>query len=170
MNTESESPRSRTQLSRGVLTSVSSLSTRHRILLVDDDPGVRSSLGAVLSGEGYVVVPVRDGLEAVSLAAAGRVDLVVLDLNMPRQNGWDTFEQLTREHPLLPIIVITARANQFFTAVSAGAGALLEKPLEIPVLLRTIARLLTEPEEARLARPAGRSAEFTYSHARPRGT
>ena len=55
------------------------------------------------------------------------------------------------------------RSNQLFTAVSAGAGALLEKPLDIPTLLQTIARLLTAPPAAHLARVAGRKADFFYS-------
>jgi len=56
---------------------------------------------------------------------------------MPVKNGWDTFEQLTREHPLIPVIIATARPNQLFTAINAGVGALLEKPMDIPMLLRT---------------------------------
>ncbi len=136
-----------------------------RILLVDDDPTVRDSLRDVLLGEGYVVVPATNGQEAVDLANQSTVDLVVLDLNMPIKNGWDTFEQLTRDHPTLPIIIITARANQVFTAVSAGAGALLEKPMEIPTLLRELERLLSETLEQRLARLIGKNSEFHYQPA-----
>jgi two-component system response regulator CpxR len=132
---------------------------------VDDDPGVRGSLGDVLVSEGYRVIPADDGQQAIELAASNAVDLVLLDLNMPRKNGWDTFERLSATHPLLPIIIVTARPNQLFTAVSAGVGALLEKPLDIPMLMRTIQRLLAESAEARLARLAGRETEFHYSAA-----
>jgi len=137
-----------------------------RILVVDDDPGVRTSLGDVLLTEGYAVFPAKDGQQAVELARSTEVDLVLLDLNMPVKNGWDTFEQLTREHPLVPIIIVTARPNQFFTALAAGAGALMEKPMDIPTLLRTIKRLLSEPPETRLARLAGRETDFHYFAAR----
>lgn len=139
-----------------------------RILLTDDDPGVRGSLSAVLVSEGYVVIPASDGQQALELAASTEVDLVLLDLNMPRMNGWDTFERLTAEHPLLPVIIVTARPNQLFTAVGAGVGALLEKPMDIPVLLRTIQRLLAESVETRLARIAGQETDFHYSAAHPR--
>ncbi len=88
---------------------------------------------------------------------------VLLDLNMPRKNGWDTFERLSAEHPLVPVILITARPNQLFTAVEAGVGALLEKPLDIPILLQTITRLLAESVERRLARLAGRDVPFRYA-------
>jgi CheY-like chemotaxis protein len=91
---------------------------------------------------------------------------VLLDLNMPVKNGWDTFEQLTREHPLLPIIIATARPNQLFTALSAGAGALLEKPMDIPTLLQTMEKLLAESAEQRLARLAGKETVFHYQSAK----
>ena len=137
-----------------------------RILLADDDAGVRGSLSAVLVSEDFVVIPANDGQQALELAASAPIDLVLLDLNMPRKNGWDTFERLTVEHPLLPIIIVTARPNQLFTALGAGAGALLEKPLDIPTLLRTIRWLLAESAETRLARLAGRETDFHYRAAR----
>ena len=93
---------------------------------------------------------------------------MLLDLNMPVKNGWDTFEQLTPEHPLIPIIIITARPNQLFTALGAGAGALLEKPMDIPTLLRTMKKLLVESAEQRLARLAGKKTEFHYKPATAR--
>ena len=138
---------------------------RRRILLVDDDAGVRGSLSDVLVSEGYVVIPANDGQQAIELAASAAIDLVLLDLNMPRKNGWEAFERLSAEHPLLPIIIVTARPNQLFTAVGAGVGALLEKPLDIPTLLRTIKRLLAESAETRLARLAGQATDFHYSAA-----
>jgi DNA-binding response OmpR family regulator len=126
-----------------------------RILLVDDDSTVRESLNDVLLAEGYFVIPAENGQVALNLATWSSVDLVLLDLNMPVKNGWDTFEQLTREHPLIPIVIATARPNQLFTALNAGVGALLEKPMDIPMLLRTIEKLLAESAEQRLARLAG---------------
>jgi DNA-binding response OmpR family regulator len=133
--------------------------------LVDDDANVRESLQDVLLAEGYVVIPAENGQQAVAMANESAVDLVLLDLNMPVKNGWDTFEQLTREHPLLPIIIITARSNQWFTALNAGAGALLEKPMDIPTLLGTMTRLLGESSEQRLARLVGKRTDFDYKPA-----
>jgi len=141
-----------------------------RILLADDDPGVRGSLSDVLVSEGYVVIPANDGQQALELAASDQVDLVLLDLNMPVKNGWDTFERLTAEHPLVPVIIVTARPNQLFTAMGAGVGALLEKPMDIKTLLTTIARLLAEPDSQRLARLAGQSTEFHYAAAPRQGS
>ena len=96
-----------------------------RVLLVDDDPGVRGSLSDVLVSEGCVVIPAENGQQALALADSAKLDLVILDLNMPVKNGWDTFERLTGRYPLLPVIIATARPNQLFTALGAGVGALL---------------------------------------------
>jgi DNA-binding response OmpR family regulator len=136
-----------------------------RILLVDDDPTVRDSLNEVLVAEGYFVIPAENGQQALDFADKLPVDLALLDLNMPVKNGWDTFERLTAENPLLPVIIITARPNQLFTALGAGVGALLEKPMDIPVLLQTMAKLLAESAEQRLARLAGKETEFHYKPA-----
>ena len=141
--------------------------TGKRILLVDDDPTVRDSLNDVLVGEGYFVIPAENGQQALDLANRFPFDLMLLDLNMPVKNGWDTFEQFTRKHPLIPVIIVTARPNQLFTALGAGADALLEKPMDIPTLLRTIAKLLTESAEQKLARLAGKGTEFHYKAATP---
>jgi len=138
-----------------------------RILLVDDDPAIREMLGRVLAEEGYAVFPAINGQEALDLAAAAEVDLVLLDLNLPVKSGWDTFERLTTERPTLPVVIITARPNQLFTALGAGAGALMEKPLDFPKLLRTLRVLLDEPVEIRLARLAGQRAEFHYATPEP---
>ena len=105
---------------------------QNRILVVDDDSSVREMLTRVLAGEGYLVWAAADGTAALEIAAAEKVDLVLLDLNLPGRSGWDTFERLTAEKPLLAVIIITARSNQLFTALGAGVGALLEKPLDFP--------------------------------------
>ena len=90
------------------------------------------------------------------------MDLAVLDLKMPVRAGWDAFERLTTTHPLLQIIIITARPDQYPLAVAAGAGAFMEKPLDLPLLLRTIDDLLIEPVERRLSQLADRQPIARY--------
>ena len=135
---------------------------KRKILLVDDDPGVRRMLVRVLEEEDYLVFPAGTGREALQRLAAKDIDLLLLDLSLPLENGWETLQRLNAENPCLPVIIITARSNQLFPAMASGVGALMEKPLDLPRLLRTIADLLAEPVEARLARTAGRSTEFHY--------
>ena len=136
---------------------------KKQILVIDDDASVREMLGRVLADEGYGVHAAAHGAEALEIAGTEPVDLVLLDLNLPRENGWDVFERLTTAHPLLPVIIVTARSNQLFPALAAGAGALLEKPPDFPTLLQAMSRLLAEDPLARLARMSGRAAEFIYN-------
>jgi CheY-like chemotaxis protein len=137
-------------------------SAAKKIMLVDDDSAIRQILLRLLTEEGYRVLPAANGFEALEFASLTRFDLVLLDLNMPQKNGWETFEQLTTDDPLLPIIVITARPNQLFPALASGVGALLEKPLDFARLLETIQHLLEEPPEVRRARIAGHPSVFSY--------
>ena len=140
-----------------------------RIRIVDDDPSVRKMLGRVLSNEGYRVDEAANGAHALEIVAAGQFDLMLLDLNMPRKNGWETFERLTSQHPWLPVIIITARPNQLFMSAGAGASALMEKPLDFPKLLETISVLLVEDPAEQIARNAGRLAAFYYHPVKTKG-
>lgn len=132
-------------------------SSAAHVLVVDDDAGVRTALGQLLRSEAYSVTLAANGQEALDRLEGGDIDLVLLDLNMPVKNGWDTFERITSVNPSLPIILITARPDQHRLAVAAGASALMEKPLNLPVLLTTIKELLAEPTARRWRRVAGHS-------------
>jgi FixJ family two-component response regulator len=81
---------------------------------------------------------------------------------MPVKGGWDTFERLTANNPLLAVIIITARPNQLFTSLAAGVGALLEKPLDFQNLLETVQSLLDESTDLRLKRLSGGRADLYY--------
>lgn len=98
----------------------------------------------MLESEGYVVDEACNGLETVRSAIRNQPDLVLLDLNMPHWDGWTAFSQLERVMPLLPVIVITARPNQYPKAVQLGVDAFMEKPLNIFILIRAIQRLINE--------------------------
>lgn len=128
---------------------------KRRVLIVDDDPAVRESIRKVLKAAGYEVTTAADGEEAAVQFVPEQIDLVLLDLNLPSRSGWDVFERLTTQHPSIPVIIITGMPNQYQIALAAGVGALMEKPIEVPVLLKTMDELLAEPEEARLRRMCG---------------
>jgi CheY-like chemotaxis protein len=110
----------------------------------------------VLENEGYRVLHAYDGTEALLVAMAHRdVALLILDLNLAGECGWDTFERLTTAMPLLQFFIITARADQHRLADAAGVGALMEKPLDIPKLLEVTRGLIAEDPRTRLARLTG---------------
>ena len=129
-----------------------------KVLIADEDAAVRESLSVVLKGAGYETVLAGNGQEAVNLFDPEKIDFLLLDLSLPIRDGWETFEKITRMAPELPIIIITSKVDQYNTALAAGVGALMEKPLDVMELLQTIEVMLAEPKEVRLRRLCG------YSH------
>lgn len=138
-----------------------------KILLADDDEEVLAALSGALESEGYEVIVAKDGREAIEHFHEEHIDIALLDLSMPVKGGWETFERLTTIHPLLPVIVITARPDQYPLAVAAGVGALMEKPLHLPLLLQAIEELLLEPVENRLLRITGKRPITRLLHTDP---
>ena len=121
---------------------------RKTILVVDDDEAVRNGLRGVLVSEGYKVVAARHGREAVQVFRVHPCDLALLDMNMPLRNGWGTIADLRALKSQLPAIIITARPDQRNVAREAGVE-LMEKPLDLPLLLQRIGALLSEPPVCR---------------------
>ncbi len=128
-----------------------------RVLIADDDSLVRGSLAEVLASEGFVVDEAQNGIKAVTRTIEHSPDLVLLDLNMPHWDGWTAFSQLDRVTPLLRVIVITARPNQYEKAVRLGVDAFMEKPLNIPILVGAIKRLTSEDEDRHMHRITNRA-------------
>ena len=120
---------------------------------MDDERSIRESLSKILGAENYEVVLAENGHEAIEKHGAQRIDLLILDLNMPVKNGWDTLDWLVKIDPVLPVVIITGRPNQRALAETAGADALMEKPLDVPLLLQTIRELMDEPVESVQAKP-----------------
>jgi DNA-binding response OmpR family regulator len=119
---------------------------RKRILIVDDDPSIRHMLGRVLVGEGYDAPAAANGREGLQMAADQEVDLVLLDLKMPGMNGQETLKELNVLHPDLPIIMMTAFPGYPFEGGLNGVSALLQKPLDFPILLEAIKKLLARAD------------------------
>jgi DNA-binding response OmpR family regulator len=128
------------------------LAMKKKILLADDDSSVRNTLRRVLESENYDVVTSGSGRETGAKFIEELPDLVLLDLTMPDRNGWEVFELINGTHPLVPVIIITARPHQYDHAADLGVDAIMEKPLDLPCLLQTIARFIAESEEERLHR------------------
>ncbi|GMV38405.1 MAG: sigma-54-dependent Fis family transcriptional regulator [Myxococcales bacterium] len=114
-----------------------------RILVVDDEDGIRSFLAEALSDVGYAVVEAADGREAIDRLEAESFHLMVVDLKMPRMDGMDVVRRARASWPEMEIVVLTAHGT-VATAVEAmklGAFDYLTKPLSGPDELRlTVAR------------------------------
>jgi CheY-like chemotaxis protein len=141
----------------------------YKVLVVDDDEAVRESLRKLLHGEGYQVIAVSNGVEAMETfrQEVDQIDLLLVDLNMPMKNGWATLDQLIEVNPLLPVLIITGQPNQKEMAQAAGVSALVEKPIDVPALLKLIQELMAGPVQSRLPRAIHR--EFPFHHLRAAG-
>ena len=127
------------------------------ILVVDDDASVRESVNKVLRGAGYETVLAAGAMDAITRFHTHSNDLVLLDIGLPTQNGWETCKHVARVHANVPIIVITGQAGQFHSALAAGASALMEKPLDAHQLLQLTQALLANARESSLHRAQGTS-------------
>lgn len=127
-----------------------------QILVVEDEPEIQELLQAYLRSEGYGVVPASDGMEALSLFRGGGFDLVLLDVMLPRLDGFGVCELLRRESRV-PILMLTALdgEEQQLRGFDLEVDDYVTKPFSMPILLRKIAAILRraggdlEPERLR---------------------
>jgi DNA-binding NtrC family response regulator len=113
-----------------------------RVLVVDDDPGVRYTLREILSSEGLVVDEASDGAEALARYDAQPAPLVVTDLRMPRVDGMELLQRLSERSPVPRVVMITAHGSerQAVEAMKAGAYDYFRKPFENEELLAVVRR------------------------------
>jgi two-component system alkaline phosphatase synthesis response regulator PhoP len=115
------------------------------ILVVDDDPGVLRVVEINLTQEGHQVRAASNGEEALASVARERPDLVVLDVMMPRMDGFETLKRLRADPATadIPVIMLTARSQDedVFEGYGTGAQWYLTKPFE-PAELRSVVRHL----------------------------
>jgi CheY-like chemotaxis protein len=119
------------------------------IMLVDDDEDIRFILGMMLEKEGYNVVKVENGEECLKNFEAVRPDLILLDITMPRIDGWEVCRQIKEMMTTIPIPIsmLSARKTEEDIKKSleyAHADAHIKKPIDKNELLNTIKILLEE--------------------------
>ena len=126
-----------------------------KILIAVEDAGVREALGKVLEEEGYQVLLAADGAEAVQAFEPGAIDLLLLDIELPIKDGWNSLERITSQALGFPIIIMTGNGTQYDLETASGIGALMEKPLDVLQLLQLVKELLVESKEDRAHRLCG---------------
>ena len=114
------------------------------ILVIEDKESMRAMLKATLEGEGYQVIAAQDGAEGIRKLADERIGLVLTDLKLPKKDGFEVLRSAKAEHPLLPVIVMTAYGTieNAVKAVKEGAYDFLTKPFDTEHLLVLINRAL----------------------------
>lgn len=119
-----------------------------RILLVDDDPGIRFALGLKLKSVGYLVAEATDGREAVDFFGTDGADLVIMDVGMPRMDGYTAAATLRGQEQTrrIPILFLTAQNFELPADVAAviGKHGFLTKPFSPREVVGCVAALLTE--------------------------
>jgi len=133
----------------------------HSILIVDDEAGIRSSLTSILAEEGYAVEAVASGEDCLARLERGPVDVVLLDVWLPKLDGLQTLERM-RQHGRLPMVVMISGHASIETAVRAtklGAFDFVEKPLSLEITTRAVKKALEflrlEEENRRLREELG---------------
>ena len=113
---------------------------QYNLLIVDDEPSIRNSLGGLLSDEGFEVLTAANGYEALKAMDKDSPDLVLLDIWMPGIDGIETLKEIKKSNPYIQVIIITGHGT-VDTAVKAtklGAFDLIQKPLYIDKVILSI--------------------------------
>ncbi len=133
------------------------VTTPEEILLADDDDAIRTGLALVLEGEGYLVRAVADGDAALDSFRAHRPDLVLLDVMMPKRNGYSVCTEIRKIDAAVPILFLTARDDDAaeLRGLTLGADDYMSKTISEPVMLARIAARLARARAAADETPNG---------------
>ncbi|MFH1887619.1 MAG: sigma-54 dependent transcriptional regulator [Pseudomonadota bacterium] len=110
------------------------------VLIVDDEPSILQTLGGILSDEGFEITTAENGYEALKRLSEVSPDIVLLDIWMPGLDGLETLDEIRKEHPFVPVILITGHGTieTAVQATKAGAFDFIEKPLSVDKVVVTI--------------------------------
>ena len=136
------------------------MSLAPRVLIVEDEPGLRLTLTDRLGSEGYTVETASDGEGGLARATSGGYDLIVLDVMLPRMNGFDVCREARQRGVTTPILMLTARGQvtDKVVGLKLGADDYLTKPFETIELMARLEALLRRRRSAAL--PGGDTYRF----------
>jgi CheY-like chemotaxis protein len=111
-----------------------------KVLVVEDDPWIRSLMADLLAGEGYSVVQASDGKAGLDLAEQNDPDVILLDLAMPEKSGLDVLHELKSSKPTrdIPVIVVSAYAMLMMGSDARRADGVIQKPFDLADLLMQV--------------------------------
>jgi DNA-binding NtrC family response regulator len=150
------------------------MGSKNRILIVDDEPNVRLMLETTLASVGYEVTEASDGQDALDrLSGSGHgLDLVLLDLQMPRMDGMELLRRLRAMGNVVPVVILTAHGSipEAVEAMKLGAIDFLAKPTTPDALRRVVADViarhavpdLTAQAKEAAPKPSDRSRQNTF--------
>lgn len=115
------------------------------VMIVEDDESIREMMDITLSQAGYAVIPAGSGESALDLLKRVKIDLILLDVHMPRMSGLDVLKAMTRRgRSMPPVLMVTAnrQADTVAEAMRLGCVGYVAKPFEPTELLDRVARAL----------------------------
>jgi len=124
----------------------------YRLLLAEDDEGIREPLMRALQREDYAVDAVADGAEAARLGVEDDYDLLVLDIGLPTLDGLEVCRRVRAAHPRVPILILTAQSDELdvVEGLDAGADDYVPKPFRLGELLARVRALLRRAAPAEM--------------------
>ncbi len=124
--------------------------TPQKILLIDDDPVVRTLISGILRKKGYEVLLAKNGDEGLALVSGEQPDLVITDYQMPGMSGMEVLDKLRAEDPALPVVMLTAHGDAGLTikSIQTGAFDFIEKPINPRELLDIVRNGLSTAQTA----------------------
>ena len=149
--------------------------TVNRILIVEDDPNLLAALEYNLQNDGYDVVTAMDGAAAVETARKEKPDIVILDVMLPKMNGFEVCRILRRE-TVVPILMLTARVEETdkIVGLEIGADDYMTKPFSMRELLARVSAMLRRANMTELTPASGMTifkiGELAIDPARHRAT
>jgi DNA-binding NtrC family response regulator len=119
---------------------------KKKILVVDDEDSLRTVLSTELASEGYDVGTAADGDDAITELGKKVFDLILLDIKMPRMNGFEVLKHVKDKHPRTKVIMLTGFADlkNAIESKKLGAEDFVSKPYDLVDLLTTIERVMSE--------------------------
>lgn len=129
--------------------------TAHRVLVVEDEEAIAQGLALNLRRKGYEVDLAADGMEAVEMAGDRDYDLIILDVRLPRLDGFEVCQHLRRGDDFTPILILTARGqpDDVVYGLKLGADDYMVKPFDLAELLARVEGLLRRQAWARDGEP-----------------
>jgi len=130
------------------------VTANYSILVVDDEPKLRTTLAMILQKKGYKVTPVAHPHDALQCLTSGPFDLAFIDLQMPDMNGLVLLKEIRRLQPEMPVIILTAHASldSAIEAVRQGARDYLIKPIDPALILARVEDILSERQQSQKKR------------------
>ena len=122
------------------------------ILVVDDDEVMRSALKRILEAESYNVVMAEDGLELSKVLESRRLDMILLDVNLPWVDGYELCRMIKSHHGLrgVPLVLVSGRKNpeDVERGINAGADAYITKPFEVDQILQIVQQKIAPQKDS----------------------